>query len=159
MRKCEEGRAAPSNEICLINIEERKTIVNKLIHSAKNCCRVCVENKYCRLEPYRPSTSKATFVDEIFSRTHHMQCIPTFSDDRTSVTVYFVELEEIIEENKYKFRIIACNQVDQPYPKDRSRIIVAKNSFSMSYDFSEKNMGTRIHLPISAIGNEWFDLN
>ncbi|CAF3832076.1 unnamed protein product [Rotaria sordida] len=148
MRKCEEGRAAPSNEICLINIEERKTIVNKLIHSAKNCCRV-----------YRPSTSKATFVDEIFSRTHHMQCIPSFSDDRTSVTVYFVELEEIIEENKYKFRIIACNQVDQPYPKDRSRIIVAKNSFSMSYDFSEKNMGTRIHLPISAIGNEWFDLN
>ncbi|CAF1527999.1 unnamed protein product, partial [Rotaria sordida] len=44
-------RTVSWNGICLMSIEERKIIVNKLIHGAKYRFRVCVENKYWRSEP------------------------------------------------------------------------------------------------------------
>jgi hypothetical protein len=51
IEKCEERRAASWDEVCVMSVEERKAIVNRLIDKAKYRFRVSAENKYGRSEP------------------------------------------------------------------------------------------------------------
>ncbi|CAF0780046.1 unnamed protein product [Rotaria sordida] len=67
--KCEQQQAVSSNEIYSISIEERKTIINKLIRSAKYRFRVCAENKCCRSEPcetIEPIVFQSSFGNILF---------------------------------------------------------------------------------------------
>ncbi|CAF1500947.1 unnamed protein product, partial [Rotaria sordida] len=48
---------------------------------------------------------------------------------------------------------------DQSGPKASSRVIVVKNSFGLSYDFSRKNPVAPNDLAANAINNEWIKLN
>ncbi|CAF1364871.1 unnamed protein product [Rotaria sordida] len=76
-----------------MSIEERKTIVNKLIHGAKYRFRVCVENKYWRSEPFR----------QYKTTTCHIQWTP--------LTDYFIEcrLQEISHWSKVTKQIISSD--------------------------------------------------
>ena len=50
--KCQQWQTASLNEIFLFSIEERKTIVKKLIHCDICRFRLCAENNYYQSESY-----------------------------------------------------------------------------------------------------------
>ena len=51
IEKCEERRAASWDEVCMMGVEDRRAVVDKLIDGAKYRFRVIAENKYGRSEP------------------------------------------------------------------------------------------------------------
>ncbi|CAF0814387.1 unnamed protein product [Rotaria sordida] len=189
IEKCEERRAASWDEVCVMSIEERKTIVNKLLDGAKYRFRVSAENKYGRSEPCEytepilvkspfdcPSTPEAPNVDEIFATTCRIQWTPPSSDGGTPLTGYIVErrLQGAARWSKVTKLII---------PSDTTQIKAEELIEGSEYEFrviacnkvgqSEPSAPSRtivaknpfdkpgapFDLTINAIGNEWIELS
>ena len=66
IEKCEERRAASWDEVCVMSVEEKRAVVNRLIDGAKYRFRVSAENKYGRSEPCE--TTEAILIKSPFGK-------------------------------------------------------------------------------------------
>ncbi|CAF3389468.1 unnamed protein product [Rotaria socialis] len=189
IEKCEERRAASWDEVCIMSVEERTALVNRLLEGAKYRFRASAENKYGRSDPCEtteplliknpfdpPSAPDAPLIDEIFATTCRIQWTPPSSDGGTPLTGYYVErhLQGATRWTKVSKQIT---------PPDTTEIKAEELMEGSEYEFrivacnkagqSEPSAPSRTivaknpfdkpgppsGLTIDAVGNEWIELS